>query len=607
MAQPTDAANTDSPPNRQTLHPVVSNYKKNNPCNLILGHLNVNGLRNKFCDFYDILSDKSIDVLGLCETKIDPSFPDAQFHVDDYRLYRRDRNSHGGGILFYVLASIPHRLRHDLEHQGAASRGIEHLVLELRLKKEKMFVILVYRPPRVSVDALTETLHQVIDRCLIECKTLFIMGDVNVDCLGDKHALSDFFHVFDLVNVIRGPTCFKSVLNPSLIDVILTNSPNRILSQLNVNIDVSDFHNLVCVATRMHATRSQCRTITYRSYRRMNDSAFSADLSCAPFHVSAIFDDVDDQVGFYNSLLSDVIDKHAPLKQKKLKCAQLPYMNGSLRKAINVKAMLKRKYNRCRSRANWERYRRQRNLVTSLKRRSLNTYFQERCDDVRSDSRSFWNAVCPFFSNKKVRHSEISLNVGDEVITDQTDVCNIFNDFFVNVASDNVKCETVNDAIAMFQSHPSVLSIAGSRNSDLNFDFHPVDKTQVAKKLKSLKANKATGHDQIPAALLKQNADVLSVSLTPILNECLSMSVYPDDYKYAEVRPVHKKNDVMDMGNYRPVSILTSQSKILESLMCDQMNDYLNQLLSPVLSAYRKKYSCANVLLKCTEEWRKAL
>ena len=61
------------------------------------------------------------------------------------------------------------------------------------------------------------------------------------------------------------------------------------------------------------------------------------------------------------------------------------------------------------------------------------------------------------------------------------------------------------------------------------------------------------------------------------------------------------------MNNYRHVSVLTSLSKVEEGIICDQMMDYLSDILFSSLSAYRKKFSCVNVLLKCSEQWKKAL
>ena len=63
----------------------------------------------------------------------------------------------------------------------------------------------------------------------------------------------------NMVNVIKGPTCFKSVNNPSLLYVFLTNAKNRI-----IDVGVSDVHNMVCVATRASRPIDSKRVVTYR-------------------------------------------------------------------------------------------------------------------------------------------------------------------------------------------------------------------------------------------------------------------------------------------------------------------------------------------------------
>ena len=58
-----------------------------------------------------------------------------------------------------------------------------------------------------------------------------------------------------MTNVMSNATCFKNSQNPSLIDVIITDKPNRIRSTLNVNTGISDFHHLIGVATKMHVPK----------------------------------------------------------------------------------------------------------------------------------------------------------------------------------------------------------------------------------------------------------------------------------------------------------------------------------------------------------------
>ena len=165
-----------------------------------------------------------------------------------------------------------------------------------------------------------------------------------------------------LKNVIKEPTCRKGL--PSLLDVLITNKPKRLQYSSSIDIGLSDFHNLVCAGTKFHVSKRKRTKIFYRSYKKFDETMFVHALSVAPFHVSEIFDEVDDAYWMCSTLLQEIVNEHAPIKQKTIKGNHLPYMNGELRRAINVKRMLKRKFTKCNSNMNWDKYRKQRNIVT---------------------------------------------------------------------------------------------------------------------------------------------------------------------------------------------------------------------------------------------------
>ena len=73
--------------------------RKNNPNNFIVGHLNINTIRNKFSAVKELLS-QNLNLLVLSETKIDDSFPNNQFWIDGYKLFRKDRNAFGEDYVF---------------------------------------------------------------------------------------------------------------------------------------------------------------------------------------------------------------------------------------------------------------------------------------------------------------------------------------------------------------------------------------------------------------------------------------------------------------------------------------------------------------------------
>ena len=73
------------------------------PKNPAIGYLNINSLRNKIVDLREIMSDISLDYFVVSETKLDSSFPSAQFHINGYEVRaRRDRDKSGGGLIEFV-------------------------------------------------------------------------------------------------------------------------------------------------------------------------------------------------------------------------------------------------------------------------------------------------------------------------------------------------------------------------------------------------------------------------------------------------------------------------------------------------------------------------
>lgn len=138
-------------------------------------------------------------------------------------------------------------------------------------------------------------------------------------------------------------------------------------------------------------------------------------------------------------------------------------MNGELRRAIYVKRKLRNSFFKYRTDKNWEKYRKQRNLVTKLKRNSMQIYFFERCGGGPK-SKHFWPTIKPFLSSKNTakNDAQIILNENDTLITDQNKVCNILNDFYVNIAQ-NIG---INSDIMINEQHPSVQAISDKIQSN---------------------------------------------------------------------------------------------------------------------------------------------
>ena len=162
--------------------------------------------------------------------------------------------------------------------------------------------------------------------------------------------------------------------------------------------------------------------------------------------------------------------------------------------------------------------------------------------------------------------------------------------------------------IAKYENHPSIVNIK-HKVSSLNdfsheFKFNEITENDTYKVIKSLNARKSCGYDHLSAKFLKLGIDVISSQLTPIINKCINMSIFPDMLKHAQITPIFKKKNEPDKRNYRPVSVLTALSKIFERCISDQLNVYGEKVFEPLLTAYRKGHGCDTLLLKMVTEWK---
>ena len=138
-------------------------------------------------------------------------------------------------------------------------------------------------------------------------------------------------------------------------------------------------------------------------------------------------------------------------------------------------------------------------------------------------------------------------------------------------------------------------------------EIAPVSEEYIYKELCNLNPHKSTGIDNIPARFIKDGASELTKPITYIVNLSISSGIVPDQLKTARVKPLFKKNSRLDIGNYRPVSILCIISKILEKSVYNQLESYLvtNNLLYQFQSGFRSAFSTDTCLVHLFDHIKK--
>ena len=123
----------------------------------------------------------------------------------------------------------------------------------------------------------------------------------------------------------------------------------------------------------------------------------------------------------------------------------------------------------------------------------------------------------------------------------------------------------------------------------------------------TLSTDNATRPDEISARLLKECANKIAPSLTALFNKSLSLGKVFQEWKEANVIPIRKTVDICDVRNYRPISMLSLVSKLLERVIHIHVFEFVHSSLNEQQHGFRKRQSCTTQLLGVFHDVGKAL
>ena len=146
---------------------------------------------------------------------------------------------------------------------------------------------------------------------------------------------------------------------------------------------------------------------------------------------------------------------------------------------------------------------------------------------------------------------------------------------------------------------PSSPIVSPSLSRQNNIVSITVSTEEVSYLILNLLTDKATGPDEISARLLKEcSNEIAPAQLTALFNKSLSLVKVPQEWKETNVVPVPKKGDIHEISNYRPISLLSLVSKLLEQVVHIHVSEFVQSSLSDLQHGFRRKRSCTTQLLR---------
>ena len=242
-----------------------------NPSNLNFANLNINSIKNKLENSIEIINE-NVDIFTIAETKLDGSFPTAQFEIKGYYLpFRLDITNKSGGLLVYIKSSVPCR---KLPCENSFN-SIQAIVFEINLRNEKWLVISIYRPPSQDSLFFLNSLTNIIVVFANKYDNYLIMGDFDLE-LGNT-ILIKFLDGNNLTNLIKTNTCFKCKGSPT--DLILTNRKYSFKSTSSYETGLTDHHHIIYTMLKSFFVNIYPKQLKYRYFKNFSFEIFKKGLS----------------------------------------------------------------------------------------------------------------------------------------------------------------------------------------------------------------------------------------------------------------------------------------------------------------------------------------
>ena len=170
--------------------------------------------------------------------------------------------------------------------------------------------------------------------------------------------MSSFLGQYNACSLVREPTCFKSIGNPSCIDLFITNKSKSFQNTITLATGLSDFHKMVITVMKTKFGKQKPRVLYYRNYKNFIKENFESDLRLRTHNCTSYSKTEENFL--------EILELHAPQKQKYLRANEVPYMSRILKKAIMRRSQLETKFLKSKSEVDKLNFRQQKNFVSKL-------------------------------------------------------------------------------------------------------------------------------------------------------------------------------------------------------------------------------------------------
>ncbi len=550
---------------------------------------NVRSLRGNFNKVRDLTLDlkTSPEVIAMQEVWMPHQWQQTLNGYQPLQVIERKGRivNKGGGVGMFIKKHIQYVL---LDKEITAD--LEYIAIKIH----NTTIFNIYRPPSGNLEIYMTKLKDILQKYANNTKGKFIIGgDFNIDFLNTNHKYVtetiNAMEPFGLANKIFSPTRITEN-SQTMIDAIFCNDSTKIGEVIIT--DISDHLGLAIALDKTKTTTDgqDKRTCWTNDIRKENLEKLKAQLrnvNWSPIIDSENpckdFQDIFDT--FFNLFCPKITRWTNKNYHPKMPWITRGIMISRRKKMQLYKVAIKTK--------NYENFKTYRTIYNKTIKAAKYLYLQNKINEKAGNGKEIWKLTNNFINKTREPNERISKIVNDtKVITNETKICEAFNDFFCTVGEKLAKkLKTDRDTGG---------EITDSTISQDKFHFVETNEAEILKIITRMKPKVSTGYDNISNFIIKQLKYELSKPITYIINHAIKTKKFPDEWKIAKIVPLFKgKGSKEDTSNYRPISLLPTCSKIIEKVMEKQLREYLdsNNIITDTQFGFRAGHQISHIIM----------
>ena len=542
-------------------------------------------------------------VIGIAETNIDKCHKNL-YQLNNYSSDFSDKfpgKKKGSGVGLFVHNDYVFNCIDELTR---CTRNLESRFITITNTASPITVGVVYRPHTGSVKDFLNEWEDILTN--LPKTKIHLMGDLNIDLFKatkDSQEFQTSFYSKNLIPTISEATHEKPGCEPSLIDNILINCSENLISSGNLESKVSHHSPIFCFMNHFLPLENDDQVkIPKYDYCESKVDEFLSKIDDSVFLKNCIYD-TENFLKFIDTLKNDIelcfkVDEQE-FKKSRRNFYVNPWITPGIIASVRKKHLYYKLWKKTKSKDNLEgdnafylRFKSYRRYLKKVIKLAKNNFYCKKFNSVQGDLKKTWALINELRGHVK-QNIKASFVINGKLVEDRREISNEFNKFFASVAK-KLNTKTCSSTLEGSAHNINYLDFLKNRVHRSIF-LSPTSPGELEDIVKNLENDKSS---DISIFILKKCFRLISGNLSGFLNKFMATGNFPDILKIGKITPIFKKGNPQILDNYRPVSIIPIFAKIFEKVIYCRLCSFLTAMnvIYDKQFGFRKNHSTTHAI-----------